>query len=116
MAESEVEPAPLQERVSLALEADGGRRPVTAIDLGLIGQDQDLLLDAVDYLVVVPAGEIRPADAEVEQRVAAKDHARSGEADAAGTVTRRVQNSEMQVADIQFVSILQHPVHLGNAT
>jgi hypothetical protein len=115
LPESEIEAAALEKGVGLALEADGSRRPVPAIDLGLVGQDHDLLLDAVDYLIVVPAGEIRPAYAEVEQRVTAEDDAQPGETDAAGAVTRRMQNSEMQVTDIQLVPILQHPVHLGNA-
>jgi hypothetical protein len=90
LQESEIQPAALEKRVGLALKADGGRRPVPTIHFGLVGQDHHLLLDAVYNLVVVATGEIRPADAEVEQCVTAEDDARPGEADAAGAVTRRM--------------------------
>ena len=88
---------------------------MAAIDPGLIGQDHDLLLDAVDYLVVIATREIRPADAEVEERVAAEDDSRPGEADAAGTVTWRMQNGEIQVADFQLVPVLEFLVNCGKA-
>jgi len=60
----------LQERVAIALAADGGERAVAGDDDGRVVERQHLLVNGPDNLRVIAAGQVRPPNAAAEQGVA----------------------------------------------
>src|SRR5207244_5413529 len=57
-------------RISDALRADGRIRPVARINDGVVGQGQQLAVQAEQHLLRARAGEVHPANLAGEQRVA----------------------------------------------
>src|ERR1043166_4996537 len=73
MRSDDARPIALEKRIVLAFAADGGDRPVAAIDLGLVWKTEQVFADVADERVVVAVRKIRTADRTVEEGVA-HDH------------------------------------------
>src|SRR6266576_2670525 len=85
-----------EERVASALVSDGGFWSMAAVHNGLVGQDKQLALDALDQRVVVAAGQIGPADGPGEQDVTAEYDSRTDQADAPGRMAGRVTDHKFE--------------------
>src|SRR5439155_4210128 len=68
---------------------------MAAVHNGLVGQDKQLALDALDQRVVVAARQIGPADRAGEQDVTAEYDSRTDQADAPGGMTGRVTDDKL---------------------
>src|SRR4030042_4107163 len=70
---------------------------------GIIGQGHKLGVDVAHRLLVVTAGEIGAADAQIEKGIATKQHAMPVEAHALRTVAGGVNNLETQFANLNHI-------------
>ena len=93
----------------LLFGADGGGVAVSCCDNGVVGEGEQLGLDAVDEPVEIAAGQIGASDAAFEQRVA-RDHGCAVghiERDTSGGVSWRGKHDDFLVAEHQFVAVFQ---------
>jgi len=83
-----------QKRIALALFADGCRRAMSAENVRLIGKNEQLLANALHEQGMVTAGQIRPANALLEQYIPIKQHPVAGqmETDVTRRMARRIQH------------------------
>src|SRR5262249_46389863 len=121
---------PGEEEVPALLEGDGARglpthagptaraSEVPWIDLQVVGERQELAVDAVVELIRLlsgVAGQVRTADGPDEERVAGEDEPRIGaaaevgdhEADALRRVPGRVEDPDPRVAELHLLAIME---------
>src|ERR1700687_112458 len=87
-----------QEGVRLAFAADGGRRPVAAVDEVLVRLRQQLGADSFQQRLAVGVGEVGAADGTGEQRVAGEDVVPDLQGNTTRAMTRCVQHVESKRA------------------
>ena len=100
-----------EERVFRLLDADGGGRPVTGVDHGVVGQDEQPAADVFYQLVEVAPCQVGPADAALEEHVA-REHAAVGRAvvdQASGRVAGHVDGLQARAPEGDDVAVVQIP-------
>src|SRR5947209_8400084 len=95
--------------ISDALGADGRIRPVARVNNGVIGQRQELPVQAEQHLLRARAREVEPADLARQQGVAGKDVVTHLEGEAARRMSRRDQHLELEGAEWQPIARDQVP-------
>ena len=92
---------------------------MAGVDFCFIGKLHKLL-DALHKLMVIAAGQIRTANAEIKEGIAAKQNTVAQKTDAARTVPRRVHYRKVKVPNVYFITIFKQSVRwwrwwIGNA-
>src|SRR5947209_20611516 len=95
------------------LGADGGGCAVAWVDLGVVGQGEELGANAVDDLVEVAKRSARVAGSAGEEGVAVDENVADDEAHAAGRVAGRVHRLEVDVAEADRVAVVDLEVRRG---
>jgi uncharacterized membrane protein len=98
----------LQEIVGAFFARDGGGFAVAGEDVGIAREGQELVVDGLQDLAAIPAGEISAADAVAEEGIAGDEFTLGGhpEADAALGVAGGVEHVDFSGADEEFVAVL----------
>src|SRR5919198_5520224 len=104
----------LQKIVELLLPPKRRGWSVAWNDHGVIRQRKQFLANRGEDQPAVAARKVGSADAVAEQRIAGDELLLRGkpQADAAGSVTRRVQNSERRRADSKHIAVSRRGVDL----
>jgi hypothetical protein len=85
-----------------ALAADGGGGSVAGVDLGVVGQGEDFLANAIQEGAGAAAGEVGAADAITKEDVATEEMTEGGgvEADAVGGVSGDVEDGPGGIEEV----------------
>ena len=103
-------PASVQEGIAPPFVADGRNRAVARQDQRIVRQGHEFRFQAVEQRLRRAAVEVGTADRIAEQRIAGKDDAFTVQAEAARRMARRFQDCKVQMAQCQFIAVLDQVV------
>src|SRR6266540_5069297 len=103
----------VEEGIRAALPSDGRFGSMSAVNDGIVGEREQLALDAGDQRFVVAAWEVSSSNRSGEQHVAGEDNAMAHDADAPGRVPGGVPHVKAQTADLQVLAGNQVAVGSG---
>src|SRR5262245_62153777 len=103
----------LEEGVGATLAADCGFGSMTAVHDGVIAQAEQLLLDAVNEGIEVPAEQVRAADRSLEQHVAGERYPVPHEGHTARRVAGGMADLELEPAGLNGVAVCERMVRRG---
>ena len=95
--------------VGNTLFADGGHGAVPGIDLGVIGQGEQITLNRCEQLVMVATPEVRAADRSSKNNITNKDEAIPVKRNVPWRMTRCMENFHFRIAHGQGIALFERP-------